>query len=159
MTDEPTKPEETPDVETPQPEAAVPETEAAPEVEAETLQPEAAAATLGNRVLAFLIDAIIVMAVQPIAGVGQLLGLAYLLTRDGLPFLDGQSIGKKVMKIKAVSSETGSSLSNDWGPCVIRNVVFLIPFFAIVELIVLNGNKEGQRLGDQWAKTKVVVEG
>lgn len=154
MTDEANKtPDENPDLTTPQPEAA------APEVEAETLPPEAQLATMGNRILAVLIDGLIAGACSIVPVVGALVGMAYILTRDALPFLDGQSIGKKAMKLRAVSAETGKPLTNDWGPSVIRNVVLYIPFFAIVELIVLSNNKDGQRLGDQWAKTKVVVEG
>jgi uncharacterized RDD family membrane protein YckC len=37
-------------------------------------------------------------------------------------------------------------------------VVFIIPFFAIVELIVLMTNAEKRRLGDQWFGTKVVAQ-
>jgi uncharacterized RDD family membrane protein YckC len=81
-----------------------------------------------------------------------------MLTRDALPFLDGQSIGKKAMKLRAVSFETGKPLTSNWGPSVIRNIVLYIPFFALVELIVLSNNKDGQRFGDQWAKTKVIVD-
>jgi len=154
MTDEKTTNAEEPlQTETPPPEAA------APEVEPETLTPEAPLASLGNRILAVLIDGLIASACYIIPVVGALVGLAYILTRDALPFLEGQSIGKKAMKLRAVSAETGKPLTNDWGPSVIRNVVLYIPFFAIVELIVLSNNKDGQRLGDQWAKTKVVVEG
>ena len=167
MTDETTPPESEPEAAAPAPEAApeaaAPEAAApeaaAPEIEAETLAPEAALATTGNRILAFIIDNLIILALSVVPVVGSLVGLAYLITKDALPFLDGQSIGKKAMKIRAVSSETGKPLTNDWGPAVIRNVVFLIPLFAIVELIVLSNNKDGQRLGDQWAKTKVIVAG
>ncbi|NJR42921.1 MAG: hypothetical protein HC767_09930 [Akkermansiaceae bacterium] len=64
------------------------------------------------------------------------------------------------MKIRAVTSD-GKSLSGNWTPTIIRNVVFMIPCFAIVELIVLitrqGKPEEGRRLGDDWAKTKVIV--
>jgi len=153
MTDEPTKPEDSPEVETPLQEAVT------PEAEAETLPPEATPSTIGNRVIAIVIDALIAGACSIVPVIGVLVGMAYIITRDALPFLDGQSIGKKAMKLRAVSAETGKPLTNDWGPCVIRNIVLYIPFFSIVELIILLNNKEGQRLGDQWAKTKVIVEG
>jgi uncharacterized RDD family membrane protein YckC len=159
MTDEPTsKPEE----ETPEAEATVetPLSEAVtPETEPETLPPEATPSTLGNRIIAVIIDGLIAGVCSLVPVVGFLVGLGYMITRDALPFLDGQSIGKKAMKLRAVSAETGKPLTNDWGPSVIRNIVLYIPFFSIVELIVLLNNKNGQRLGDQWAKTKVVVEG
>ena len=168
MTDE-TKPEDTPEESAPQSEAtqteATPEVEtpleaaANPEAEAEALPPEAQPATIGNRILAVIIDGLIAGVCYIVPVIGVLLGMAYMITRDALPFLDGQSIGKKAMKLRAVSAETGKPLTNDWGPCVIRNIVLYIPFFSIVELIILLNNKEGQRLGDQWAKTKVVLEG
>jgi uncharacterized RDD family membrane protein YckC len=116
-------------------------------------------APVGKRVLAFIIDGLIAMACSIVPIVGPLAGMAYGLTRDSLPFLDGQSIGKKALKLRAVHAETGLPLTNDWGPSLIRNIVLWIPFFALVELIVLITNDENRRLGDQWGKTKVILEG
>ena len=86
----------------------------------------------------------------------NLIGIAYMLTRDSLPFLDGQSIGKKVVGSKAVR-EDGTPLTNDYKTGAIRNVWMLI---SIVELIVLIIRKDkpeaGRRLGDDFAKTKVI---
>jgi uncharacterized RDD family membrane protein YckC len=109
----------------------------------------------GSRILAYLIDVLVTIPVYLIPILGLFLGLAYFLTRDGLPFLDGQSIGKKAMGLRAVT-EDGQPLTNNWGPALIRNVVLLIPFFPIVELIVMLTNSKKQRLGDQWAKTRVI---
>jgi uncharacterized RDD family membrane protein YckC len=109
----------------------------------------------GSRILAYLIDVLVTIPVYLIPILGLFLGLAYFLTRDGLPFLDGQSIGKKAMGLRAVT-EDGQPLTNNWGPALIRNVVLLIPFFPIVELIVMLTNPKKQRLGDQWAKTRVI---
>ncbi len=114
-------------------------------------------ATLGNRIAAVLIDGILAAVVFPIPVIGMIVGTAYLLTRDALPFLDGQSIGKKAMKLRAVDATSGQPLTNQWGPSIVRNIVLFIPLFFIVELIVLANNKDGQRLGDQWAKTRVVT--
>ena len=84
----------------------------------------------------------------------------YLLLRDSLPFLDGQSIGKKAINLRAVT-EDGKSLSGNWNAGLIRNIPMVIPIFPLVELIVLLVNKDKpgglRRLGDQWAKTKVVT--
>lgn len=121
-------------------------------------------ADLGQRIGALLIDAIIAVALGFIAS--KIIGLlyfpvwaGYMLTRDSLPFLNGQSLGKKVLNLQAVS-ETGKSLSGDWSPGIVRNVLLVIPLGALVELIVLLVNKDkpngSRRLGDQWAKTKVV---
>ncbi|MDX2246499.1 MAG: RDD family protein [Bacteroidia bacterium] len=113
-------------------------------------------ASQGQRIGAYLIDAILIGVVSVIPVLGWIVGIGYGLTRDSLPFLDGQSLGKKLLKLRAVTDD-GQSLSGNWGPGIIRNVVLFIPFFGIVELIVLLTNKEGKRLGDQWAKTKVIV--
>ena len=59
------------------------------------------------------------------------------------------------MGLRAVT-EDGQPLTNNWGPGIIRNIVLLIPFFPLIELIILLTNDKGLRLGDQWAKTKVV---
>ncbi|MFZ4634942.1 MAG: RDD family protein [Saprospiraceae bacterium] len=110
----------------------------------------------GNRIVAYLIDIVLTAVVSIIPFVGWIAGLAYMLTRDALPFLDGQSIGKKVMKLRAVSAEDDQPLTNNWGPAIIRNIVLFIPLFPVVELIVLLTNDQKLRLGDQWAKTRVV---
>jgi uncharacterized RDD family membrane protein YckC len=122
-------------------------------------QPESSsslpAASDGNRIVAYLIDAIIAGVASFIPVAGMVITIAYFITRDALPFLDGQSVGKKVMKIRAVT-EDGASLSGNWGPAIIRNIVLIIPLFPLIELIVMLTNAKKQRLGDQWAKTKVV---
>lgn len=113
------------------------------------------AASDGSRIIAYLIDAILVVLVSLVPVIGMIAGLAYFITRDALPFLDGQSVGKKAMKIRAVT-EDGQPLTNNWGPVIIRNIVLAIPFFPLIELIVMLTNERKQRLGDQWAKTRVV---
>lgn len=112
-------------------------------------------ATPGTRVLAFLIDWIITIPFCFIPCVGWIVAVAYGITKDCLPFLGGRSIGKRLMKIRPVTAE-GASLSGNWGPGIVRNVVFMIPFFIFVELYLLFTDKEILRLGDKWAKTKVV---
>ncbi|RYD21268.1 MAG: RDD family protein [Verrucomicrobiaceae bacterium] len=90
-----------------------------------------------------------------------LVSMAYIVTRDSLPFLGGQSVGKKAMKIRAVTLE-GQPLTGNWEKGGIRNAVLLIPFFGLVELYILltreTGPDRGRRLGDEWAKTKVIFE-
>lgn len=92
---------------------------------------------------------------------GWLAGLAYIVTRDSLPFLGGQSVGKKAMNLRAVTLD-GKPLTGKWEPSLIRSGVLLIPFFALVELWILLTREEtagrGRRLGDEWAKTKVIIE-
>ncbi len=93
---------------------------------------------------------------------GGLVAMSYILLRDALPFLGGQSIGKKLMKIRAVTAD-GQSLSGNWSPALIRNAILLVPCLGVIaELIVLitrEGKPEaGRRLGDDWAKTKVILD-
>jgi hypothetical protein len=45
--------------------------------------------------------------------------MAYFVTRDSLPFLGGQSVGKKAMKLTVVTLDD-KSLSGNWEPAVIR---------------------------------------
>lgn len=90
-----------------------------------------------------------------------LTGVTYLVTRDSLPFLGGQSVGKKAMKLKVVTLD-GKSLIRNWEAALIRNGVLVIPLFAFVELFILLTREDkperGRRLGDEWAKTRVIVE-
>jgi uncharacterized RDD family membrane protein YckC len=126
-------------------------------------------APFNPRVIAFVIDVVVTLGLGMAAvwllpafaeGIGWLVGIAYLVTRDSLPFLDGQSVGKKAMKLRAVTA-SGASLSGRWEPGLIRNGVLAIPFFALVELYILLTREDkpghGQRLGDEWAKTKVIA--
>ena len=121
---------------------------------------------LVKRFLGAFIDGLIALTVAAIVGAvtGSSL-LQYLtwalviLIRDSLPVLEGQSIGKKVMKTKAVK-EDGSSLSGDWITGVTRNILLAIPLVGLAECFVIltrSGNAAaGLRLGDEWAKTKVI---
>jgi uncharacterized RDD family membrane protein YckC len=129
-------------------------------------EPGAVETDLMKRFLGVLIDFIIAWVIAAIvSGVADsevlrwLIAGLILLTRDSLPMLDGQSIGKKVMNTKAVK-EDGSSLSGDWTTGATRNILLAIPIAPLVECFVIltrSGNPDaGKRLGDDWAKTKVI---
>lgn len=119
------------------------------------------------RVIAKSIDLIIILAVaEVLPKAGFLAGVGYMLTCDG--FINGRSIGKKLVGLAVVSKAT-------WEPCsmkdsILRNallavgLLFLkIPFIGwalliavfLIELIVLIGSSEGSRLGDEIANTAV----
>ncbi len=122
-------------------------------------------ATPGQRFLAALIDGIIIsVAVLAVSSISStlgtlvnLLGLVYQLTKDAIPQLGGQSIGKKAMKIKVVKEDTGEMITGDWGASIIRYVSLLIPFFNIVDALMVFSS-DHRRFGDKWAKTVVVQE-
>ena len=137
------------------------------------LSPHGALAPFNTRVIAAVIDCVLAFGLQiatwivlpgffgaSLPWLVGLVGLAYLVTRDSLPFLGGQSVGKKAMHLKAVTLDD-QSLAGNWGPGLIRNGVLAIPLFVLVELFILISREDkpehGRRLGDEWAKTKVIV--
>lgn len=123
-------------------------------------------APFNTRIIAGLIDwgvvvclTVVLTSISSILGyVANLVCIGYILTKDSLPFLGGQSIGKKVMKLRAVTAD-GAPLTGNWEKGILRNVFWMI---APVELVVLLLREEkpekGRRLGDDFAKTKVIVE-
>ena len=122
------------------------------------------------RTAAKVLDFILIAAViEIIPRAGFFAGLAYLLLSDGL--FDGRSIGKKLIKLKVVSTET--RLPCTFRDSILRNSTFalgyllwLIPwigwiFIVIIsalELVLILGSEEGKRLGDEFAKTSVIEE-
>lgn len=124
-----------------------------------------------QRLLAGLIDMLVVVGIvftvdlllpewRLLSKVPWLVGMAYLVFRDSLPFLGGQSIGKRATRLRVVKAD-GVSIAGDWTGALVRNALLLIPFFGpLVEAIVLMSREEkperGLRLGDEWAKTRVV---
>lgn len=128
---------------------------------------ESRSAGLLLRTAARVIDFLLIAAVLEIVPkAGYFGGLAYLLLGDG--FLDGRSVGKKLTGLRVVSSETNA-------PCSIKDSIlrnstlalgfslWIIPWIgwifvalaAALEFILILGNKDGKRLGDEIAKTLV----
>jgi uncharacterized RDD family membrane protein YckC len=121
-------------------------------------------ATLGERFVGQLIDEF-VACMGLIAGLvvglinedlgllimipGYLFLILYLFLADGLE--NGQSIGKKVMKISVVDTRTGVPCT--FGQSFIRNVVLML---GIIDWIFIFGEKR-QRLGDKAANTMVIA--
>ena len=110
----------------------------------------------GSRFLAALIDGVFVAIVFNVPLLGPLVGIVYGLIKDALPFLDGQSLGKRAMGIRAVRADTGESITGDYVTSVLRQLSLCIPFFNVVDaLMVFSANR--RRFGDRWAKTIVVT--
>jgi len=120
------------------------------------------------RTVAKILDFIIIAAAAEIVPkAGFYAGLAYLLIGDSL--FDGKSLGKKLVGISVISTVSQK-------PCtirdsIIRNSIFGAGYFfsriiwfgwifvvlvALFEFIMMLGNKDHMRLGDEMAKTLVL---
>lgn len=124
-----------------------------------------------NRGIAKLIDLFIVAAAgQVIVPVGFLAGLAYILIADG--FSGGRSIGKRLIGLQTVLP--GQREAAGFRESIIRNlpfavaqVAFAIPYvgwlisIAIIafEAVLIVGNEQGRRFGDEVAGTQVLDVG
>jgi uncharacterized RDD family membrane protein YckC len=134
-----------------------------------------------TRFIAFFIDAVIVAAVGLVPIIGGLVGIAYVLVRDGLSydFMDGRSIGKRIMKLRPVRldglpMDVETSIRRNW-PLAFGSLAqvlifvpvigwILIPFVGIagtimvvVEVVRVLTGADGRRWGDAMAGTEVVV--
>jgi uncharacterized RDD family membrane protein YckC len=77
--------------------------------------------------------------------------ISYALLKDSLP--NGQSFGKKSMRIKVISSKTGENCSV--AQSIIRNILILIPFLNIIDFVHI-GRYKRQRVGDVIAGTMAI---
>ncbi len=124
-----------------------------------------------NRGIAKLIDLFIVAAASQMMGpVGFLAGLAYILVSDG--FAGGRSIGKRLIGLQTVFP--GRREAAGFRESIIRNlpfavaqVAFAIPYvgwlISVViigfEAVLILGNEQGRRLGDEVAGTQILDAG
>lgn len=115
-----------------------------------------------------LLDFIIIAAVMElIPNAGYFAGLAYILLGDG--FFDGRSLGKKLLKLKVVSTENNTPCT--FRESILRNSTFavglgltILPWIGwlfllgiiILEFILVLGSTDGKRLGDEFANTMVI---
>ena len=128
-------------------------------------------ATVLNRFIAKLIDVFLAAAAtEVIASVGFLAGVAYLFVADG--FAGGRSIGKRLIGLQTVLPEIREPAG--FRESIIRNIpfavaqlLFAVPYVgwlasaAIIgfEAILIIGNEQGRRLGDELAGTQVLDAG
>ena len=136
---------------------------------------ELAKADIGKRAVAAIIDIVISYIVGLIPVIGWLIGAAYMALRDGFTFepVDGQSLGKKLLNLRAVVVETGQRC--DYVLSIKRNLPFIIPriFMVIpvvgwligailylvaivIEVILVVTDENGERIGDKIAGTRVI---
>jgi uncharacterized RDD family membrane protein YckC len=111
-------------------------------------------APLPERTLAAIIDVAISGVLWLFPQVGWIFGLFYFLIRDSIPFLKGQSCGKKLMKIKTITLAEQESLVRYPEKSFIRGIIALIPGLNLIDLWYLYST--GYRLADRWAQTAVV---
>ena len=131
-----------------------------------------------NRVIAKVIDILIVfiLAATLPYRIGPLLGFLYSLFGDGFNFgiFQGQSIGKKMMKLRVISTVTKKPAN--WKESALRNApVGVATFFGIIpiwgwlilaligvplmlmEIYLMLRVDTGHRLGDVMGDTEVVA--
>jgi uncharacterized RDD family membrane protein YckC len=128
-------------------------------------------ASLLLRIIAKSLDFIVIaIAAKTIPQVGYIAGLSYLLISDGL--FDGRSLGKKVIGLKVISVSAGRA--GTFRDSILRNISFAVALLLleipligwllsvvavaifVLEFLLMLGNKEGHRLGDDIAGTKVI---
>ena len=121
-----------------------------------------------NRGIAKLIDLLIVAAAAQMFMPGGFLGgLAYILIADG--FAGGRSIGKRLIGLQTVHPDRREAAG--FRESIIRNLplavaqaAFAVPYVgwlvsvAIIafEAVLIIGNEQGRRLGDEVAGTQVL---
>lgn len=124
-----------------------------------------------NRFIAKAIDVMLVAAAsQVIAPVGWISGLAYALIADGFP--GGQSVGKRLIGLQTVVPRTKEF--SGFRESIIRNLplafaylLYSIPYVGwllagavvVFEALLVIGNEQGARLGDEVAGTQVLDSG
>jgi uncharacterized RDD family membrane protein YckC len=124
-----------------------------------------------NRFIAKLIDLFIVVAAGEIAPpVGFLSGLAYILIADG--FAGGRSVGKRLVGLQTLRIDGREAAG--FRESIIRNlplgaaqIAYAVPYvgwlvsIAILafESLLIVGNEQGRRLGDEVARTQVLDAG
>ena len=125
-------------------------------------------AQVRNRFIAKLIDIFLAAAAaEVIVPVGFLAGLAYLLVADG--FAGGRIIGKRLIGLQTVLPDTREPAG--FRESIIRNIpfavaqlAFAVPYvgwvasgaIVVFEAILIIGNEQGRRLGDELAGTQVL---
>lgn len=129
---------------------------------------ESTRAGLLVRTVAKILDFIIIAAAaEMVPKAGFYAGLAYLLIGDGL--FGGRSLGKRLVGIRVVSavSQTPCTIRDS----IIRNSTFGVGYLlskilwfgwvfvllvSAFEFVILLGNKDRMRFGDEMAKTSVL---
>lgn len=116
---------------------------------------------VGPRILAFIIDAIIVGVVSSILSfvlrdaatpVTSILGLAYFIVMEAMR---GATVGKMALGLRTVKVD-GQPIS--WQEAIIRGLLRIVDAFpfGLIGIIMISNSPIKQRLGDRVANTVVV---
>lgn len=80
----------------------------------------------------------------------------YILYEGFMLASGGQTVGKKVMKIKVVSPEGGELTKGQaWGRAISRQVLAIVPCLGLIDNLVAFG-QERTAIHDMMAKTRVI---
>jgi len=139
-------------------------------------------AGLGDRIIAFFIDSLIVsvlaflsgivMGIMSVLGslstsdtsfvianylVGFLIFFGYFILLEG-PLGGGQTIGKRILHIRVVREENMEVM--DYTKSFVRNILRIIDGFLcyLVAILLIHSSDKNQRLGDSAAHTLVIKE-
>ena len=139
-------------------------------------------AGLGDRILAFFIDSLIISVLAFLAGivigvifvsgggqstsdafvvasylVGFLLFFGYFILLEG-PLGGGQTLGKRILHIRVVTEENLEVMN--YTKSFVRNILRIIDGFLcyIVGILLIHSSDKNQRLGDSAAHTLVIKE-
>jgi uncharacterized RDD family membrane protein YckC len=107
-----------------------------------------------ERLLAGLVDIVIALLISLFPKIGWMFGLIYLLAKDSLSFLNGQSFGKKLFNLRTIALPHYASLTGWPEKSIIRGLVQIIPILNLIDLYYLITQKV--RIADRWAETRVV---
>lgn len=143
-----------------------------------TVQDTYGPANNSERIIAAIIDLVVAALIQGVFrvlnlhGLGSVLAAVYLIFRDSIPATGYQSLGKKLMKIKALHKDLMQLSALDG---IKRNFIFLpnlltalgMDFFyigggitlllIILELYLIYADDNNQRMGDKFADTEVIA--
>ena len=139
-------------------------------------------AGLGDRIIAFFIDSLIVSVLAFLSGivmgiisvlgslstsdtsfvianylVGFLIFFGYFILLEG-PLGGGQTIGKRIFHIRVVREENLEVM--DYTQSFVRNILRIIDGFLcyLVAILLIHSSDKNQRLGDSAAHTLVIKE-
>ena len=96
---------------------------------------------------------IVLLLVYFIPVLGPFIGVAYYLSKDALPVLKGQSLGKKIFKLQVLSQFDETAITKNYRSSFLRSFTLFIPVLNLLELALILLNKH--RFGDRWARTFV----